>query len=79
MSWGLTLGHVLESQGACADVHQAGVAADGEGAATHDLHPRVLLRVVRGGDHDPAFEVEFTDSEIDHLGPDHPDVDDVGA
>ena len=41
--------------------------------------PGVLLRVVRGGDHDPALEIEVADGEVDHLGPDHPDVDDVGA
>ena len=45
----------------------------------HDLHPGVLLRVVRGGDHDPAVEAERADREVDHLRPDEPDVDHVGA
>ena len=60
-------------------VEQARVAADGQRAAADDLHARVLLRVVRGGDHDPAVEVEVADGEIEHLRADEPDVDDVGA
>ena len=65
--------------GARADVLEAGVAADGQRAAADDLHPRVLLRVVRGGDADAAVEPELADRVVDHLGADHPEVADVGA
>ena len=65
--------------GAVADVEEARVAADRQRAAADDLHPRVLLRVVRGGDGDAAVETELADGEVDHLGADHPDVEDVGA
>ena len=64
---------------AVADVEQARVAADGERAAPDDLHPRVLLRVVRGGDGDAALQPELADRAVEHLRADHPDVDDVGA
>ena len=69
----------LDLLGPVAHVEEARIAADGEGAAPDDLHPRVLLRVVRGGDHDAAVEVELADSEIEHFGADHPDVLDLGA
>ena len=62
-----------------ADLEQARVAAHRAGTATHDLHPRVLLRVVRRGDGDPAVEAKLADGVVEHLGADHPDVDDVGA
>ena len=65
--------------GARADVEEPGVAADGQRAAADDLHPGVLLGVVRGGDHDAAVEPQLADREIDHLRPDHPDVQDVDA
>ena len=64
---------------AVAHVEEARLAADGQRAAAHELHARVLLRVVRGGDHDPALEPERADGEIDHLGADQPEVEDVGA
>ena len=67
------------SKRAVAHVEQARIAADRHGARAHDLHPGVLLRVVRGGDHDPAVEAERADREVDHLRPDEPDVDHVGA
>ena len=51
----------------------------GSAPRAHDLHPRVLLRVVRGGDADAAVELELADGEIDHLRPDHPEVEHVGA
>src|SRR5882724_2361125 len=79
MSGGLTLGHVLEDQSPCADVQQTRVTPDGKRAAAHDLQAGVVLWVVRSGDHDSALEVEVTDGEIEHLGSDHPDIDDVGA
>ena len=44
-----------------------------------DLHPRVLLRVVRGGDADAPVEAELADGVVHHLGADHPEVEDVGA
>ena len=48
-------GHLLAER-AVADLEQPRLAADRQRATPHDLHPRVLLRVVRGGDHDPAVE-----------------------
>ena len=66
-------------QRAVADVQQARLAADGQRAAADDLHPRVLLRVVRGGDAHAAFELELADRVVDHLGADQPEVEHVGA
>ena len=66
-------------QGPVADVEEARVAADGQRAAADDLHPRVLLRVVRGGDGDAAVEPELADREVEHLRADQPEVEDVGA
>ena len=66
-------------QGAVADVQEARLAAHRERAAAHDLHPGVLLRVVRGGDADAAVELELADGEVDHLRPHHPEVEDVRA
>jgi hypothetical protein len=34
---------------------------------------------VRGRHHDPAFEVEVADGEIDHLRTDHAEIDHVRA
>ena len=34
---------------------------------------------MRGGAHQPAVEIARADQPIDHLGPDHPGVDDVRA
>ena len=56
-----------------------GVAADRKRAAADDLHARVLLGIVGGGDRRAAVEPELADGEVEHLGADHPDVDDVGA
>ena len=64
---------------AVAHVEQAGLAADRQRAAAHDLHPRVLLRVVRRGDRDAAVEPELADREIDHLRADEPEVEHVRA
>ena len=69
----------LDLLGPVAHVEEARIAADGESAPADDLHPGVLLRVVRGGDHDAAVEVELADPEIEHFGADHPDVLDLGA
>ena len=79
LSRGLSPGHVGTGQGAVADLQQARVAADRQRAAADDLHARVLLRVVRGGDLDPAVQVEVADGEIEHLGADEADVDHLGA
>ena len=65
--------------GARAHVLEARVATDGQRSGADDLHARVLLRVVRGGDADPAVEPELADRVVDHLGADHPEVADVGA
>ena len=64
---------------AVADLEQARLAAHRQRAAADDLHPRVLLRVVRGGDADAAVEPELADGEVDHLGADQPEVEHVGA
>src|SRR6187397_159922 len=49
------------------------------GVASDDLHPRVLLRVVRRGDDDATLESELADGVVEHLGTDHPEVEHVGA
>ena len=61
------------------DLLEPRVAADGQRARAHDLHPGVLLRVVRRGDAHAAVEPELADREVDHLGADEPEVEDVGA
>ena len=66
-------------QRAVAHVEQARLAADRQRAAADDLHPRVLLRVVRGGDAHAALELELADRVVDHLGADQPEVEHVGA
>ena len=66
-------------QRAVADVEQAGVAADGERAAADDLHPRVVLGVVRGRHGHPTVETELADGEVEHLRADHPDIEDLGS
>ena len=73
------LGGAEAGLGACAYLLEAGVAADRQRATSHDLHSRVAARVVRRGDADPAVERELADREVEHLGPDEPEVEDVGA
>ncbi len=68
-----------KGQRAVADVEQARLAADRQRPAADDLHARVVLRVVRGGDGDAAVEPELADREIDHLGADEPELEHVGA
>ena len=51
----------------------------GSAPRADDLHPGVLLRVVRRGDDDAALEVELADGVVEHLGADHPEVEHVGA
>ena len=67
------------SQRTIADLQESRVAADGQRAAAHDLHPRVLLGVVRRGDLDAAVEPLRPDREVEHLGADHPEVEHVGT
>src|SRR5438874_776222 len=62
-----------------AHVEQPRLAADGQRSRTDDLHAGVLLRIVRRGHGDAAVESARADREIEHLRPDHPDVEDVGA
>ena len=64
---------------AVADLEQTRLPADGEGAAADDLHARVLLRVVRRRHLDAAVEPEPADGEVDHLRPDHPQIEHVRA
>ena len=66
-------------QRAVAHVEQARLAAHRKRAAADDLHARVLLRVVRGGDADAALELELPDRVVDHLGADQTEVEHVGA
>ena len=61
------------------DLEETRLAPDREGAAADDLHARVLLRVVRGGDANAAVEPELGDGEVDHLRADQTDVEHVGA
>ena len=70
----LTPGH-----GSIAHVQKSRLAADRQRAAADDLHPDVLLGIVRGGDLDPAVEPELADGEIEHLRPDHAEVEHVRA
>src|SRR5215471_18423967 len=79
MSGGQSHGQVRKREGSVSDVQEAGVAADGQRALADDLHARVLLRIVRRGDRDPAVEPELTDREVDHLRPDQPEIEHVRA
>ena len=60
-------------------VLEPGIAADRKRPGADDLHPRVLLRIVRCGDDDAAVEGELADRVVEHLGADHPEVEDIGA
>ena len=62
-----------------ADVVDALVAAERQRPRAHELGAGVGLRVVRGGAHQAAVEAARADEEIEHLGADHPGVEDVGA
>ena len=66
-------------QRAVAYVQQARLAAHRQRTAADDLHPGVLLRVVRCGDAHATVEPELADRVVDHLGADHPEVEDVRA
>ena len=87
------LGHVLVLDGAglrdrvaglpggddVAQLADARVARQGEGAALDELGAGVALRVVGGGAHQTAVEAPRADRPVEHLGADHPDVEHVGA
>ena len=77
----LATAHRLAEPGPRTAAHllQPRVAPDGERPGTDDLHPGVLLRVVRRGDADAAVERELADRVVDHLGADHPEVEHVCA
>ena len=77
LSEGLSLRRGGKGQCSVTNVQQARVAADGHCASADDLHPDVLLRVVRGGDLDSAVELEVADRCIEHFGADEPDLDDI--
>ena len=49
----------VPANGTVADLVQPRLAPDRQRPAAHDLHPGVLLRVVRRGDHDAAVEPEL--------------------
>ena len=65
--------------GSSSDLRESGVASDRERAATDDLHPGVLLRVVRRGDADAAVEAELGNRVVEHLRPHEPELDGLGA
>ena len=65
--------------GSSSDLREPGVAADRQRAATDDLHPGVLLRVVRRSDADAAVEGELGNRVVEHLRPHEPELDDLGA
>ncbi len=46
---------------------------------TGELHAVVLGRIMRGRDHHAAVEAELSDREVERVGRNHSDVDDVGA
>ena len=69
----------LVHEGTVADLEQPGLAADGQRALADDLHPRVLLGVVRGGHGDAAVQAARADREVEHLGPHEAELEDVGA
>ena len=48
-------------------------------AAAHHLAAVVLLRIVRGRNLRTAVEIVGADGVVDHVGGDHPVVDDVGT
>ena len=66
-------------RGRVAHVQKARLAADRERAPPHDLEARVVARIVRGRDREAALEAELADRVVEHLRPDHPEVEDVGA
>ena len=61
------------------DLVEPRVAADRERAAADDLHAVVGRRVVRGGHLEPALVAVLADREVEHLGADLAEIDDVGA
>jgi len=69
----------LLALGPTANLGETGVASDRECAPPDDLHPRVLLGVVRCGDADAAVEGQLGDRVVEHLRADAPDVDDIGS
>ncbi len=79
LSRGQSLGRGRIGHGPVADLQQAGLAADRERALADDLQTRVLLRVMRGRDRDPAVEPQLADREIDHLRPDEAELEHVRA
>src|SRR6185503_15958873 len=62
-----------------ADLGEPFLAAQRERLLAHHLHAVVLLRIVRGGDLDAAVVAVARDREVQHVGRDHPVVDNIGA
>ena len=52
------------------ELPNASIARERDRAALHELRPRVLLRVVGGGAHQPAVELAGAHQVIEHLGRD---------
>ena len=64
---------------ACPDLGKSRVSTDRKRSAPDDLHPRVLLGVVRCGDADPAVETELGDRVVQHLRADEPELDRIAT
>ena len=69
----------LHAERALLDLVEARVRADREGAAADDLHAVVGGRVVRRGHLQAALVAVLADREVEHLGADLTQVDDVRA
>src|SRR4029450_4597785 len=62
-----------------ANIEESSVGRDRGDVLAHEFHSVVLLRIMRGGDDDAARVVVSADCEIEHVGGDLTDVDDVNA
>ncbi len=78
-SFGGALGREGSLHELLADRRQARIERDRLGLRTRELHPVILRRIVRRRDHHAAVEGELADGEVERVGRNHPDIDDVGA
>ena len=62
-----------------AKLEQSRLAADRQGNLSHDLHSRVLLWIVRGGDGDSTVEAEVADREMTISVPTRPRSNHLGS
>ena len=61
------------------DVRNTGVSAQRQGLTSNELHPVVLLGVVGSRDLSAAIELVAGDRVVQHVGPEHAEVDYVCA